>query len=188
MKITILIAIIYLMSFSKSLCQSEYVPKNKDDYFATIQTLLKQGFNKNKLVIYEMSKYLNDSERYNIYSKFKKDGRKGFFLNMILTFGIGSFVEGDYVAGLGIALMEVVGIILINTNETMILTKVGTNTLIMSYIAGLIKPWIFSASFNSELKDVLRADYIRDFSLNPKLKIFANGQLYPELCLSIYLK
>lgn len=188
MKLTILLFLMLSLSLSKSLCQSEYNTPKKEDTFQEIQTLIRIDFESNRTIIFEKSRFLNDREKYYIYNEYKSEAGLPFIINLLTPFGIGSYVQGDYAAGFTFTLMQLAGITLAGSNTPSYIKSTGLYAIVMSYIAGLIRPWIYASSFNTALKTALRANNIQDFSLNPKLKMFANGQVYPELSINIILK
>lgn len=188
MKLTILFVLMLLLSFSKSLCQSEYNTPKKEDNFQEIQTLIRTDLEGNIPIIFEKSRFLSDRDKYFIYNEFKSDALEPFVLNLLPTLGLGSYIQGDYVAAITISFFQVSGIGLLNSNSSKFLKSLATPSIVLSYIFGLIKPWIYASSFNADLKTALGTNNIQDFSLNPNLKMFANGQVYPELSINIFLK
>ncbi|ACN93386.1 P13 family porin (plasmid) [Borreliella finlandensis] len=108
-----------------------------------------------------------------------------FLLNLFLTLGIGSFVQGDYIGGgavLGSQLLGgilcIAGNILGHTDDEArattghIITTIGVGTIIASHIASLIIPFTFANKHNANLKKRLGIDIA---GFEPNFDIGING-------------
>ncbi|MBB6213592.1 P13 family porin (plasmid) [Borreliella californiensis] len=86
-------------------------------------------------------------------------------LNIFLSLGIGSFVQGDYIGGGALLGSQILGGILIITGKLITATKdeatemtgltltgIGSLTVLASYITGIIIPFKFANKHNANLK------------------------------------
>ncbi|QFI14968.1 P13 family porin (plasmid) [Borrelia sp. CA_690] len=108
-------------------------------------------------------------ESFNKYDKEKKDPTGPFLLNLFLPFGIGSFVQGDYIGGGSVLSFNLLGAILLGTgmilktSETQlttgsILIGVGASIILVSHITSLIIPFTFANWHNYNLKKRLSTE------------------------------
>ncbi|WNY66339.1 P13 family porin (plasmid) [Borreliella andersonii] len=107
-------------------------------------------------------------ESFNKYDKEKKNPIGPFLLNLLLPFGIGSFVQGDYIGGGSVLGFNLLGAILLGTGiilnhrETQptgyILTGVGISMILISYTTSLIIPFAFANRYNENLKRRLSSE------------------------------
>ncbi|MCD2401605.1 P13 family porin [Borreliella bissettiae] len=108
-------------------------------------------------------------------------------LNIFLSCGIGSFVQGDYIGGSALLGSQVLGIMLIITGKSFfasrlkdaeptmpehILTGIGGLMIAASYITGIIIPFTFANKHNANLKKSLG---IALAGFEPNLDIGING-------------
>lgn len=83
-----------------------------DSDMGEISDLIQEDLFRNARKIEENSGTLNEMERFTLYSHFEKDARLPFVMNLVIGFGLGSFVQGD-TAGAVIALAgDAVGVAL----------------------------------------------------------------------------
>ena len=106
---------------------------------------------------------LSPEQRQQLISKHEKSGVGPFFLNMLLGFGIGSFVQGDKKSG-GFQLgFDIGGIVLMiggaavsgATGEPeagIPMMVCGAGFCIGAGITGLITPWVYAANHNEGLE------------------------------------
>ncbi|WNY64515.1 P13 family porin (plasmid) [Borreliella americana] len=121
-------------------------------------------------------------ESFNKYDKEKKNPMGPFLLNLFLPFGIGSFVQGDYIGGGSVLGFNLLGAILwgtgiiLNHRETQlngyILIGVGASMVLTSYIASLIIPFTFANRHNENLKKKLSAELA---GFEPNFDLGING-------------
>ncbi|WLN25659.1 P13 family porin (plasmid) [Borreliella valaisiana] len=121
-------------------------------------------------------------ESFNKYDKDKKNPIGPFLLNLFLPFGIGSFVQGDYIGGGSVLGFNLLGAILcgtgiiLNTRETQltgsILIGVGASMILTSYVTSLIIPFTFANRYNENLKKRLSAELV---GFEPNFDIGTSG-------------
>ncbi|ABH02125.1 P13 family porin [Borreliella afzelii] len=121
-------------------------------------------------------------ESFNKYEKEKKGPIVPFLLNLFLPFGIGSFVQEDYIGGGSVLGFNLLGVILggtgiiLNIRETQltgsILIGVGASMFAISYITSLIIPFTFANRHNENLKKRLSAELV---GFEPNFDIGTNG-------------
>ncbi|WP_417903343.1 P13 family porin [Borreliella andersonii] len=108
-----------------------------------------------------------------------------FLLNLFLTLGIGSFVQGDYIGGSAVlgsqllgGILCIIGYILGHTDDETkattghIITTIGASTIIASQVASLIIPFTFANKHNANLKKRLGIDLA---GFEPNFDIGING-------------
>ncbi|WP_210376511.1 P13 family porin [Borreliella garinii] len=121
-------------------------------------------------------------ESFNKYDKDKKNPIGPFLLNLFLPFGIGSFLQGNYIGGGSVLGFNLLGAILLGTgiilniNETKLtgslLIGVGASMLITSYITSLIIPFTFANWYNEDLKKRLSEELA---GLEPNIDLGISG-------------
>ncbi|APS99322.1 hypothetical protein Bmayo_04260 (plasmid) [Borreliella mayonii] len=121
-------------------------------------------------------------ESFNKYDKEKKNPIGPFLLNLFLPFGIGSFVQEDYIGGGSVLGFNLLGAILcvngiiINLSEKQltgyILIGVGASMLLTSYTVSLIIPFTFANRYNENLKKRLSAELA---GFEPNFDLGING-------------
>ncbi|AJA90691.1 hypothetical protein OY14_04380 (plasmid) [Borreliella chilensis] len=121
-------------------------------------------------------------ESFNKYDADKKNPIGPFLLNLFLPFGIGSFVQGDYIGGSSVLGFNLLGAILwgtgimLNAREAQltgtILIGVGASMILTSYITSLIIPFTFANWYNGNLKKRLSTELA---GFEPNFDIGING-------------
>lgn len=160
--------------------------KTADERKVIINDLLaKKQLKENYDKIYNEAKFLSFDERNQIYKKQKDDAFAPFALNFFIGYGIGSFVQKDYLSGaicvatdLTSFALAVTGLILWKKelfdithrpqqNADVIFDTIfsGTSAFpcliaggilsLCSHIYGAIAPWVFSAFYNNKLEGAL---------------------------------
>ncbi|WP_151060760.1 P13 family porin [Borreliella turdi] len=109
-------------------------------------------------------------EIFNKYDENKKNPIGPFLLNLFLPFGIGSFVQEDYIGGGSVLGFNLLGIILlgtgmiINAHETKLtgslLIGIGTSIAVASYVTSFIIPFTFANWYNENLKKKLSSELV----------------------------
>jgi len=75
-----------------------------------VQSLIKQGLEKNKLEIQREATYLSPDEKRALYEKNKKTAAGGWAaLDFFIGFGLGSYIQGNTAFGITQSLMDVAG-------------------------------------------------------------------------------
>jgi len=83
-----------------------------DSDMGKISDLIREDLFQNAGKIEEASGTLTDMERFALYSRFEKDAKLPFVMNLVIGFGLGSFVQGD-TAGAVVAMVgDIVGVAL----------------------------------------------------------------------------
>ena len=102
-----------------------------------------------------------------LYEQRKSQPAGPFVLNLLLPFGIGSFVQGDNVAGVAVLVTSLVGGGIVYADcasnspterciagryEPTALGYIGTGVLVGGYVFGLIRPFTYANQFNEQLR------------------------------------
>ncbi len=156
-----------------------------DSTVSSVSGMIKSGLFSNQNQIQELSKNLTSAEKMVLYSEYKKDQWVPFVVNFIVGAGIGSFIEGDTSGGLIALIGDVVGLgsVIIGTSsyasalysdpyttKGLGLMRFGYIALIGARIFEIIRPFTYTARYNSTLKQSL--NYLEGISFAP---IFENG-------------
>ncbi len=144
--------------------------QEKESAMPLVDALLKEDLYKNEDVLSQLSLDLTGIEKYILYVDYKKDATLPFVLNTFLGYGIGSFVQRDFLGG-GIALAGgLIGTGLITYGAIVmplnLLTMGQVSTGIYTLVAGgiiiigtrifeMIRPLTYAKAFNEKLEDVL---------------------------------
>lgn len=195
MKKTLFIFMCASMLFSSMVfaqnVEDEAKEKNKKALEYT-KYILKDGImdKENAQKIYEISEYLTPEQRLYLYEDNESSAVGPFFLNMLVGFGIGSFVQGDKgfghmqlwgdIAGYALAFSGIFTYIdalndYEDDNDYEDKVMAGTALMTVGFlVAGtfntinLIRPWFYANKKNKTLKRAMRVEERRwDFSVAP---------------------
>jgi len=151
-----------------------------------ITLLIDDGLKKNLPIIQEEAQFLTEEQKFNLYTVNKKSPGIAFVCNFFLGAGIGSFIQGDTAGGLTALMGDVSGltfILLANIfevereyylnvpNPYMLIG--GLSLLLGTRVFELIRPWVFTNSYNANLKKALAFDRV-SFALTPVFEL--NGK------------
>jgi hypothetical protein len=151
-----------------------------------ITLLIDDGLKKNLPIIQEEAQFLTEEQKFNLYIVNKKSPGIAFVCNFFLGAGIGSFIQGDTAGGLTALMGDVSGltfILLANIfevereyylnvpNPYMLIG--GLSLLLGTRVFELIRPWVFTNSYNANLKKALAFDRV-SFALMPVFEL--NGK------------
>jgi len=170
-----------LVTLSTSLAFSQ--EKKNDDDFLTVQVLINQDLDDNFKLIQSKADNLSSTQRLFIYDDKSKSGTLPFILNLFLGFGIGSWVQNDITGGLIGTLGMVPGVVLMAASPDT--EALGALLILGSWITDLIRPWTFSSSYNTKLKEALRMSDITDIMILPTLNVAKNNLIYPGASLRV---
>lgn len=149
----------------------------------SVAGMIKDGLFKNEVRIKDASGSLSSTEKMVLYGEFKKDPWVPFLINLLVGAGIGSFVEGDTTGGAIALAGDVIGLssILIGvstyasavysdpyTQKGLGMVSIGYVALIGTRIFEVIRPFTFTARYNTTLKGAL--SYFDGLSLAPTIE------------------
>lgn len=153
-----------------------------DSMFFSVSGLIKSDLFKNQSKIQELSKDLSSTEKLRLYSQYKKDQWVPFLINFLVGYGVGSFVEGDTTGGvialgsdLGGLACVLVGAVSSanalssdpNTTSGLGVMLFGSILVLGSRIFEIIRPFTYTARYNSTLKQSL--NYFEGLSFEPSV-------------------
>ncbi len=158
-----------------------------DGSVSSISGMIKSDLFKNQGKIQGLSQNLTSTEKMALYSEYKKDQWVPFLVNFIVGAGIGSFIEGDTTGGVIALTGDIVGLgsVIIGattyassmysypytySTKGLGLATFGYVVLIGSRIFEIIRPFTYTARYNSTLKQSL--NYLAGISFVPS---FENG-------------
>jgi hypothetical protein len=158
---------------------------NNTSAFVTVNLML-SDVKKNQYKIKELSKQLTPEQKMMLVDSYKSkhSAVAPFILNLLISCGIGSFVQGDITSGLLILFGEGSGIILMCQSDAT--TEIcGTVVYLLSYIGGLIDPWVYASGKNRELETLLVSSYYQNKNYNEYA--FGNnpGNIKPSMRIDI---
>ena len=147
----------------------QYVPGSPELY-AQIENLIEDDLEDNKIQIAQLSQGLTQIQRDSLCRKYEKNGGLGFALNLLVGFGVGSFVQGDGGGGAFQCAFEGSGLLFIIVGASLVsdATKKNKNTsagyswivtgasfVSCAAIYGLIRPWFYASGYNNKLHGTL---------------------------------
>jgi roadblock/LC7 domain-containing protein len=168
-----------------------------DGTVSSISGMIKSDLFKNQSNIQSLSQSLTSTEKMALYTEYKKDPWVPFLVNFLVGAGVGSFIEGDTTGGVIALTGDLVGLgsVLIGvsayasevywdpyTTKGVGLTTFGYIVLIGSRIFEIVRPFTYTARYNSTLKQSL--NYIEGLSFVPT---FENGVAGISLSYSVRL-
>jgi hypothetical protein len=161
------------------------------DSVQRVNVLIKASLTKNFDAIQDEAANLTDVERLTIFTKNKMDPWSGGLVNLlgpliiggIANFGIGNFIQNDYLGG-GITLagnltggiVGIVGIVqLVGGDATgWILLGSGIATTVGFNLFGTIRAFIYPVGYNRKLKNALNVEHMV-MNIKPSIDFTANG-------------
>lgn len=126
--------------------------------------------------LHELSGYLTPEQRTFFYEENEKSGVKPFLLNLLVGFGVGSFVQDDRGMGtlqligstLGLGLLiggsawNISSVIekqeFVFVPGAIVMIGIGSFVQFVSLTIGCIRPWILAHNRNSKLRKILCVD------------------------------
>ncbi len=149
----------------------------------SIAGMIKDDLFENEARIRAESKNLDQSQKFMLYGEYKKDQWVPFLVNFLVGAGIGSFIQGDKTGGTVALVGDLAGLgsIVIGaasyasassvdpyTSSGLGLMTVGYITLFGTRIYELVRPFTYTAKYNSTLKTAL--NYFDSVSLAPTIE------------------
>lgn len=139
-----------------------------NDPSSSVSELIKKDLFKNQREILEISQGLTQDEKAALYTEYQKNPAVPVFVNFIIGFGIGSFIEGDAAGGaialacdLGGSISFLTGAIL-TLSDSVDLANLGVGlglfgfaTIIGSRIYEISRPFAYANRYNDVLKKSL---------------------------------
>jgi len=153
-----------------------------------ITLLIDDGLKKNLPIIQEEAQFLTEEQKFNLYTVNKKSPGIAFVCNFFLGAGIGSFIQGDTAGGLTALIGDVSGLTFVLLADVFEVEREGYFTtyepnpymligglslLLGTRVFELIRPWVFTNSYNANLKKALAFDRV-SFALTPVFEL--NGK------------
>lgn len=171
-----LFSVLLLIAVSVSVfAQSESV--------GSVAGMIKSDLFKNQGRIKEAASTLKQTDKMMLYGEYKKDQWVPFLVNFVVGAGIGSFIQGDKTGGTIALVGDLIGLgaVIIGassyynafysdpyTTKGLGAMTLGYVTLIGTRIFELIRPFTFTARYNSTLKESL--SYFDGISLAPAIE------------------
>jgi hypothetical protein len=159
-----------------------------DSEIGKASDLIQKDLFRNAEEITAISGTLTDMERFALYTQYEKNARLPFVVNLVVGFGLGSFIQGD-IAGAAIALtgdllgvgLPLLGYACLMQNYYGYWSFTGGNEVIyagyvligITRIFESIRPFTFTQRYNETLRKSLRYNESPGLSLIPSL--YNNG-------------
>lgn len=171
----IFVLLLFIVVCSSAFAQTETV--------GSIAGMIKSDLFKNQGHIKAASSSLKQVEKMMLYDEYKKDQWVPFLINFVIGAGIGSFVEGDTQGGTIALIGDIVGLGAVVLGYSTYYSQIysgsyttkGLGTMTIGYVVLLgtrifeiIRPFTWTASYNSTLKGSL--NYFDSISLSPSLE------------------
>jgi hypothetical protein len=171
-----------------------------EDTFSEVNRLLQDGLNENFDLIQGKADLLSSSEKIFLFDKFDKSAGLPVTLNLLVGFGVGSYIQGDKMGGTIQVISEslgVVGIILgmLSTGPSsqtenayeedsvlMVAAGVGIIFYVGAKIFGGVRPFVFKSRYNGKLKDALQYHSV-SYNIVPSFDYNGNGKIAATLSL-----
>jgi len=161
-----------------------------------VDKLIKGGLNKNFESIQREAADLDESERLNLYNWNKMS--RWLWIGALIPYGIGNFIQEDFLWGGLVLAGEVLGVGLFCTGATMFLAPIvavyplfiqqgqktieigmylmpiGGATIVVSYIVGVMRAFTHPPLYNKKLRTALHLDNTT-LSIKPSINVNRNG-------------
>ena len=89
-----------ILLIGAAFCQENEKPVNTENIKAKVNFLIDNGLMKNQGDISTLSFQLDDSQKMDLFSEYKKTPMKPILFNTLVGFGIGSYLDGDKLGGI----------------------------------------------------------------------------------------
>ncbi|WP_428770097.1 P13 family porin [Treponema sp. HNW] len=185
-KITVCLLSVFLFVFLSEQSLFASAPERENHVQNISHMLQTKGLKKNFNNIYTEAAFLSFGEKQQLYSSCKDEPLAPFLINWLIGFGIGSFVQKDYLSG-GLCLtaditsygLGLTGLILwqkeffdasrnadkdagslfrmvFSMGKALPFIVAGGILSTAFRIYGMIAPWVYGASYNKRLEEALR--------------------------------
>ncbi len=160
-----------------------------DSPAASISLMIDSDFSGNYDSIAKESVQLSDFERMSLYAMHEDSPTLPFVINLLVGYGIGSFIQGDAKSGYTALVADIIGIGLYSVgyvqvytasldgvipDEGITLALLGAGLLLGSRIYQCIKPFSYAKEYNRRLHTSLLGK--ADLSVSPVITV-ANNQM-----------
>ena len=198
MKNILFISCFILLSSFAHAYESANQHTKSEQSFHTSNFLIKDGLNKNFHHIQQHSLHLTQSQKFALYNMHENSMGIPLVLNIVVGFGLGSWIQGDLVGGFAGSIGDALGIVMIYVGAISALTyeadwntytvtypnydkgvrvmTAGAVLLCLSRVAQVVFPITYSPRYNKKLQNAL--DYHNvSFDVTPTVDNKGNGSL-----------
>ena len=176
----IILVFISALNFSISLSQD----KQNSERFMEVQMLINSDLDDNYKLIKEKSTELTPTQKMFIYDDKKISAGLPFVLNLLVGYGIGSWVQGHTAGGLIGTVGNIGGMILIFTAENESTAMIGVVLLLGTWLIDCILPFTYSSAYNKKLRYALGITGTVSLDIQPKVNMTHNGNVAPGVTFS----
>ena len=121
-----------------------------------------------------------------MFDQYERGAGLPFVLNLLLGFGIGSWVQGHTAGGLIGSIGGVAGVAMMASAESnQSIGAIGAIVFLGSYITDLILPWTYASGYNGTLRRALAMPGTVELRLVPGVRSYAFGPTVPEASLQL---
>ena len=183
--------------------------KSDDSYFR-IDRLLDDELDDNFFRIRNMADDLDFDQKEDLYDEYEKSVAGPLLLNLVVPFGIGSFVQGDVGGGITLAVLDAVtigtiayGLVFLTIDYSyddygydnsytdpssyigLGFLLIGATTEIIGVILKIARPIRHAREHNKDLRNALKFDGKYSMTVTPGVDLTSSGDLVPALSMKI---
>lgn len=140
--------------------------------------------------IRHLSTYLTTKQRAGLYTSHELSAGGPFVVNLLLGFGIGSYMQGNLGAGIASTLTESIGGYLFLENvdryNGTTLTIIGAALFLTGKIIDIVAPWSYASSRNDQLRRNLDGFQL-SVTTSQRYDLGAMPTLYPNVGIQVGL-
>lgn len=142
--------------------EQEKVETPKEDVMPQVSMLITGGLFKNQMMIMDLSKNLTTNQKYMLYSSNQKTSGGALALNLLVGFGVGSYIQGDTTGGTIGLIFDILsyGVVCLGATGSGETVAVGLLTKGISTIFQCIRAPLYAKKFNNALKQSLNLNSI----------------------------
>ncbi|MDR3124100.1 MAG: P13 family porin [Treponema sp.] len=153
----------------------------EDNQVVEIQLLIQNGLRTNYELIAEKSSLLTPAEKLFLYDAYEKSAGVPAAVNMIIGFGLGSYMHGDAVSGTIQLSGETLGILVFHAGYAGVRADLAVITALTLYtlsrLYGGVSPFVFARSYNRRLKNAVRYDNALTYQILPSIDEKGNARV-----------
>jgi membrane protein P13 len=184
MKIFFILSLFLILAVGTAFSQD-----NTNKNFLEVQILINDDLDDHYSTIKKRSAVLSFAEKSFIYDDNSKGPWGPFALNLLVGFGIGSWVQGDGTGGAIGTIGGVGGLLLMSADRSSFgpssTAQIGAIIFLSSFIIDLILPFTHSSSYNKKLKRAIGFGALSNLRVTPTVNLAANNTVAPGIAFSL---
>ncbi len=153
-----------------------------------VNRLINEDREANSAMIRYLSTYLTPGQRKALLASHRESAGGPFVVNLLLGFGLGSYMQGDVSAGMIGTITQGAGLMILfqSGSSEEVVTSIGAGLFVVGKLLDLIQPWTFAGGRNEQLERNLKGISISTSMGN----VYLNGSqmiTYPRVGFSVGL-